>query len=126
MKRSVLAAVVLTCVLTTGASAMPVSTFVTKAEALKRKGPLALVSSDLKLLTNQIKADSASLRADNKAAEVAGRTKAYCTPANGAGLTQDEILAAMTAVPAAERARTTTKDALHLSRQEVALPPLTG
>lgn len=112
MKRHVLAAVVLTLVPVAGVAAMPVSTFVTKAEALRQKGAMALFSGDLKLLTNQVKADSAELRAANKAAEAGGRSKAYCTPASGGSLTQDEIISAMTAVPPVERPRTSTKDAL--------------
>ncbi len=98
--------------LSAGASAMPVSTFVTKAEALQKKGPLALFSSDLKLLTKQIKADAAVLRADNKAAEQAGRPKAYCTPPKGGSLNDKEIFAAMKAVPPAARAGTDTRDVL--------------
>src|SRR5437870_12154951 len=59
------------------ASAMPVSTFLAKADALRAKGPLALLSGDLKLLTNEI-----------QAAERAGKPKAYCTPGAGVKLTE--------------------------------------
>jgi hypothetical protein len=96
----------------TAASAMPVSTFMTKADGLRAKGPFALLSGDLKLLTNQIKADSLALRADNQAAERAGKGKAYCTPAAGVSLSEKDILAAMQAVPAPQRTSTSTKDAL--------------
>ena len=94
------------------ASAMPVSLFLTKAEALQKKGPMALFSGDLKLLTAQIKQDAAQLRAENKAAEAAGRRKAYCTPEGGVKLTNRDILDAMNAVPAPQRTTTRTKDAL--------------
>ena len=94
------------------ASAMPVDQFLGKAEALKKKGPLALFSGDLKLLTNEIKANSAQLRAENQAAAKAGRRKAYCTPAGGVAMSDKDILAAMQAVPAPQRAATSTKDAL--------------
>ena len=94
------------------AVAMPVATFLTKADALQRKGPMALFSSDLKLLTNQIKRDAGELRAENKAAEAAGRRKAYCAPAGGVKLTNRDILGAMNAVPPPQRATTQTKDAL--------------
>jgi len=83
------------------ASAMPVSTFLAKADALRAKGPLALLSGDLKLLTNEI-----------QAAERAGKPKAYCTPGAGVKLTDKDILAAMQAVPVPHRASTSTKDAL--------------
>lgn len=98
--------------LSSGVSAMPVSTFLTKAEALQKKGPLALFSGDLKLLTREIKADAAALRAANQAAEKAGRPKAYCTPPKGGSLGDKEILAAMQAVPTSTRATTDTRDVL--------------
>jgi hypothetical protein len=96
----------------TAASAMPVSTFLDKANRLEKKGPAALFSSDLKLLTRQIKADAAELRAENKAAEAARRRKAYCTPAGGVKLSNRDILEAMNAVPPAQRASTQTKEAM--------------
>ncbi len=94
------------------ATAMPVSTFLAKADKLEQKGPLAMFSGDLKLLMGQIKTDAAELRAENKAAEAAGRRKAYCTAPGGVKMSNRDILAAMQAVPPAQRARTNTKDAL--------------
>jgi hypothetical protein len=88
-----------------------VATFLDKAAALKRKGPLALMSGDLKLLTNQIKQDSAELRAQNQALEAAGKRKLYCTPA-GFGMDQKQVLQAMENVPAPQRASLSTRDAL--------------
>ena len=107
-------------VLATPASAatMSVATFVTKAEALKKKGPLALFSGDLKLLVNQVKADSAKLRAENQALVAGGKQKAYCTPADFK-MDEDEIMRVMTSVPAPSRSATSTKQALkeHLARR---------
>lgn len=94
------------------ASAMPVSTFLAKAEALKGKGPLAVLSSDYKLLTRLVKADAAALGAENKAAEAAHRPKAYCTPPGGAKMGQKDVMDAMQAVPASQRGVTGTKEAL--------------
>ena len=94
------------------ASAMPVSTFLAKAEALKKKGPMALFSGDLKLLTGQVKKDAAGLGAENKAAAAAQRPKAYCTPASGAKIGQKEVTEAMQSVPTPQRANTDTKEAL--------------
>lgn len=93
------------------ASAMPVSTFLAKAAALEKKGALAMFSGDLKLLMNQVKQDAAALRAANQAAEKAGRPKAYCSPP-AVKMTDRDIMAAMRAVPAAERPATTTREAL--------------
>jgi hypothetical protein len=94
------------------ATAMPVSTFLAKADKLQSKGPLAMFSRDLKLLMGQIKTDAAELRAENKAADAAGKPKAYCTAPGGVRMSNRDILSAMQAVPPAQRARTSTKDAL--------------
>ena len=94
------------------ATAMPVSTFLAKADKLQRKGPLAMFSGDLKLLMGQVKTDAAELRAENKAAAAAGKPKAYCTAPGGVKMSNRDILSAMQAVPPAQRARTSTKDAL--------------
>ena len=98
--------------LSSGAAAMPVSVFLPKAEALQKKGPMALFSGDLKVLTRQIKADAAALRAGNETAAKAGRPKAYCTPPKGGSLSNKDILAAMQSVPPASRATTDTRDVL--------------
>lgn len=101
------------------ASAMPVSTFLAKAEALKSKGPLALLSSDYKVLKNEVRGSAAALREERLAAAKAGRKAAYCPTGNGLGLSVDEIMGAMRAVPAQQRGRTEVKDALraHLAQR---------
>lgn len=105
-------ALLLAAIPLTGASAMPVSTFLAKADALQKKGPLALFSSDLKLLTKQVKADAGALRTERLAAKAAGRPQAFCPPEGGIKLTDRDILDAMKQVPPAQRARTDTKAAL--------------
>jgi hypothetical protein len=92
-------------------SAMPVSTFLEKADRLEKKGPLALFSGDLKLLTNQVKADFASLRTDRLAAKAAGKPTAWCPPEKVA-MSDKDVMAAMRAVAPAERAQTATRGAL--------------
>ncbi|HET9355194.1 MAG TPA: hypothetical protein VFO42_03405 [Sphingomicrobium sp.] len=101
------------------ASAMPVETFLAKADALEKKGAMAVFSKDLKLLMKQVKTDAAELAANNKAAAAAGRPKAYCTPGKGVALSNRDILAAMRAVPPVQRASTSSKEALkaHLARR---------
>lgn len=112
MKYRVLIGVLLAAAPLASAAAMPVSTFLAKADRLQKKGPMAVFSGDLKLLTRQVKADAAQLRAANKAAAAAGRPKAYCTPEGGVKLTNRDVLTAMQAVPPAQRATTSTRDAL--------------
>jgi hypothetical protein len=92
---------------------MPVSTFVAKADALKSKGPFALFSGDLKLLTNQVKADFKQILTEHAAAKKANRPTAFCPPQGSSiKLTDKDIMGAMQAVPPAQRARTDSKDAL--------------
>ena len=98
--------------LSSGVAAMPVSAFLTKAHALQKKGPLAMLSGDLKLLTRQIKADAGKIREERLAAKAAGKPTAFCPPEGGTKLSDKDILAAMEAVPASERARTDTRLAL--------------
>lgn len=93
-------------------SAMTVAVFIAKADSLKKKGPLALFSGDLKLLTNQIKADGASIRAERLAAKAAGKPTAFCPPEAGVKLSDKDVMQAMQAVPGAERGRTTTRAAM--------------
>ena len=107
-----IAAAVLAASLSTAALAMPVQTFLTKAYALQQKGPLALFSSDLKLLTEQAKSDMKQIRAEHAAAKAAGRPRAFCLPEPRAKLTDKDVMSAMEAVPPAQRARTDTRDAL--------------
>ena len=90
---------------------MPVSTFIEKADRLQKKGPLALFSGDLKLLTKQVKADFASLRSERLAAKAAGKATAWCPPEKVA-MTDKDVMAAMRAVPPSARAQTDTRGAL--------------
>ena len=111
-RRMLLIGLSLTVAPLAAASAMPVETFLAKADAIERKGPMAVFSKDLKLLMNQVKKDAAELKAANQALAAAGKPKAYCAPGKGVKLTNRDILDAMRAVPPAQRARTNSKDAL--------------
>ena len=111
MKLRIAAGLLLVMAPLAAASAMPVSTFLAKAEKLQSKGPLAMFSSDLKLLQNQIKTDSAALRAERIAAQAAGKRPAYCPP-GAVKLGVKDIVGAMREVPPGRRATTDTRDAL--------------
>lgn len=112
MKKKLLAAVLLVFVPIGAAQAMDVATFLVKADALQKKGMMALMSSDYKALKKEIVAHSQALRAERLAAERTGRKPAYCPPAKQGGLNSSEILAAFRSIPAPQRARTDVKDAL--------------
>ena len=93
------------------AQSMPVSVFLTKADALQKKGPLALMSSDLGLLKREVGAAGKSLSDERLALIAAGRKPPYCPPAKG-GLNSDELLAEMRTIPAEARPRTNVRAAL--------------
>lgn len=84
------------------AQTMPVSTFLAKAEALKKKGPMALFSSDIGMLKKEIGHSMKSLRAEQIDAKKTGRKLPYCLPKK-ASFKSDELLAHFNSIPAAQR-----------------------
>lgn len=93
------------------ASAMDVATFLAKADALKSRGPLALLSSDLGLLKSEAVNAGQALRTERIAQVAAGKPTAYCPPANSS-MNSEELLAAMRAIPAADRSRLSVQAAM--------------
>lgn len=83
-------------------NAMPLSEFLPKAEALQKKGAMALFSSDMGLLKNELKAAGAQLRAERLSAAQAGRKPAYCPPPKG-GLNPNELVTYLQTIPPAQR-----------------------
>ena len=111
MKKKLLAAALLAIIPLGAANAMDVATFLAKADALQKKGMMALMSSDYKLLKREIETQAGLLRAERLAAERARRKGAYCPPPKQS-LTSNEILAAFRTIPVAQRPRIQVKDAL--------------
>jgi hypothetical protein len=107
-----LAAAIVAALAPAGAQAMPVSTFLQKAEALQARGMLALFAGDYKLLKAEVTNASAQLRAERLAARAAGKRPAYCPPQDQGSLDSNELLAAFRTIPPAVAARTEVKDAL--------------
>jgi hypothetical protein len=115
MRKSLaLVAVLIAALAPAGAEAMPVSTFLQKADALQAKGMLALFASDYKTLKTEVTNASAQLRAERLAARAAGRRPAYCPPQDQGSLDSNELLAAFRTIPPAVAARTEVKDALRV------------
>ena len=85
------------------AAAMPVSTFLAKAEALQKKGAMALFSSDIGVLKKEVQASGSQIRAERLAAVKAGRKPDFCPP-DKASMGSDELLNHLRAIPAAQRA----------------------
>lgn len=94
------------------AQTMPVSTFLSKAEALQKKGPLALLSGDFGRLKKEVEGSGALLRQERLAASSAGRNPAFCPPEKGASLNSNELLSHFRSIPPAERSRMQVKDAM--------------
>ena len=94
------------------AQTMPLPQFLTKAAALKKKGPLALFSGDLKLLQNEVKNSAGQLRTERLAAAKEGRKPAFCPPQKGVQIGAEEVLAHFQSIPAAQRERMRVKDGM--------------
>lgn len=114
MRRVVLrmAAAALVLVPMTAAAAMPLPVFLGKAEALEKKGPLALFSGDIKVLKEEIQTATLSLRNERLAAKAAGKPQAFCPPAEGGRMGSNELLASFRQIPPAERARMDVREGL--------------
>lgn len=92
--------------------AMPVSEFVTKANALEKKGVMAMLSGDFRLLKNEVNTSTQLAVRDESAAVKAGRKPTMCLPKSGnLSLGTAEVLNHMRAVSAAQGA-TSVKDGM--------------
>ena len=88
---------------------MPLPTFLEKASSLESRGPLALFSSDLKLLEKEVKGSAADYRAQLEGDAKAGRRPDACPP-KGMAISSDELLAHFRSIPASRRQRMTVAD----------------
>jgi hypothetical protein len=104
MRRPILA--VLLLVLPAAAHAeMSVATFLGKAEALKKKGMFALMSSDIGVLKKEVGVASATYRDEIKAARAAGRVPHSCPPPKAA-MNSDELMAHFRTLPGSASVKT--------------------
>ena len=87
------------------AQTMNAETFHRKATALKAKGPLALFSRDLKLLTREGQAAGRRNRDLRLAAVKAGQKPRYCPPDGPQAMGSSEFMTRLQAIPAADRVR---------------------
>lgn len=92
---------------------MSVSTFVGKADALKRKGFLAIGSPDIKLLQTEMQGVTTGYRAEIKGARAAGSTPHSCPPETPQRISSDELLAYFRSIPAAQAQKTSVKTAFY-------------
>ena len=97
----------------TAANAQDVAQFLVRVDRLLARGPLALFSRDFYRLKREIEADGAMLKKEFAREKAAGRATDFCPPAKGKPrVNKQEYLAALRAVPVAERRTTDTKDVL--------------
>ena len=95
------------------AQAQDVAHFLVRVDRLLARGPFALLSRDFYRLKSEVEADGRVLKRDYARAMAAGEKTAFCPPAKGKPkVGKTEYLAALRAVPVAERATTDTKDVL--------------
>ena len=113
--------VVATPVAALQAQNMPVATFLAKADALKKKGPMALFSGDIGLLKKEIQNSAKNLRKEQLAAQKAGKKPALCMPAK-ASLNSNELLAHFNSIPAAQRNMTVQAGFASLMRKKYPCP----
>ncbi len=99
----------------TGAAAqsMNAEAFHRRAMALKKKGPLALLSrGEIKVLMIEAQAAGMKAREQRLAAVKAGRKPRYCPPQVAAKMGSDEFMTRLSAIPAPERARIDMTEAM--------------
>lgn len=104
------------------AQTMPVSTFLAKADALQKKGAMALFSKDIGVLKAEITNSGKALRAEQVAAEKAGRTPATCLPAKKAAINSNELLAHFRSIPPAQRSMSVKAGFAGLMRKKFPCP----
>lgn len=86
--------------------------FLDRAERLKAKGPLAFFDSDYGRLKDEATAVGKSIGDDRIAAEKAGKPILYCSPSPRAELGSFEFIHGLEALPRAELAQMSLKDAM--------------
>ncbi len=86
--------------------------FLDRANRLKAKGPLAFFDRDYGRLKAEATAVGKSIGDDRIAAERAGRPILYCSPKPRASLGSYEFIDGLAAIPSAERARMSLKEAM--------------
>ncbi|MEQ1548713.1 MAG: hypothetical protein ABL918_08700 [Chakrabartia sp.] len=109
MIRRIIAASALCSLFATPASAeMSIATFLAKADGLKAKGMLAMMSPDFKSLMAEMNVVQTGYRAEIKSAKAARRPLHSCPPAK-ATVNSDELLAHFRTIPTQQRPETSVK-----------------
>lgn len=94
------------------AQSMTAETFFQKAQALQRKGMMAMFSKDVKTLMKEAKAAGETARAQRLATLKAGKTPRYCPPMGAQRMGSDEFMQRLGAMPRIERLRIDMTEAM--------------
>ena len=94
------------------AQSMNAEAFFRKAQSLKAKGAMALMSRDLGPMIKEARSAGLKARSTRLAAVAAGRTPRYCPPKGSKRLGNEEFMAGMAAIPLAERLRIDLTEAM--------------
>lgn len=81
---------------------MTVAQFLVKANALEKKGAMAIFSSDLRPVMREMKTVGQELKLEGERRKAAGLPRRACPP-EGTKLDSSELLRMMNAIPPAER-----------------------
>ena len=112
MRRLLLAALLVAAPVS-AAQAQDVARFLVRVDKLIARGPFALFSRDFYRLKREIEADGDTLKKEYAREKAAGRATSFCPPTKGKPrVNKNEYLAALRAVPVAQRSTTDTKDVL--------------
>ena len=94
------------------AQSMSAEIFFQKAQALQRKGMMAMFSSDVKKLMKEAKSAGEAARAQRLAAAKANQKPRYCPPEGSQRLGSDEFMQRLGAIPRADRLRIDMTEAM--------------
>jgi len=107
MRRFLSAAALVAALVPALALAMTTGEFVAKADKLKAQGMMAMMSSDIGLLRDEMKTVGLAWRGDVDAARAKGRTDLGCPPPKGqTKVDPEELVNAFRAMPAATPVKT--------------------
>lgn len=94
------------------AQSMSAEIFFQKAQALQRKGMMAMFSSDVKKLMKEAKAAGETARTQRLATLKAKEKPRYCPPSGSQRMGSDEFMERLGALPRAERVRINMTEAM--------------
>jgi hypothetical protein len=108
IRTAILALIANTALAAGAAHAMTVREFLVIAERLPRNAS-AVLRPDGRRLVNEVSGAVNRIKAEQAAAQRAGRVPAHCIPARGTGITPQDLMARFESLPADRRDQTVTE-----------------